>query len=140
MSKEKLKKATLEALLERKLQRERDSHSIKEIDVPAIGMSITAVKQPLSKVSDILDELQEDNISFSKTLDIYKQLIYLCVPLFHDEKLQEAYQCSEPYDVVTAVLEDNIGGLVKLAETILDMYGFTEIMNDVKNSSAQTES
>lgn len=140
MNKEKLEKATLEALLERKLQKERDSYGIKEIDVPAIGMSITAVKQPISKVSDILDELEKDDISFSKTLDIYKQLIYLCVPLFHDKKLQEAYQCSEPYDVVVAVLDDNIGGIVKLAETILAMYGFTEIMNDVKNSSAQTES
>lgn len=140
MNNEKLKKATLDALLERKLQREQGSFGIKEIEVAAIGMTLTAVKQPLSKVSDILDELQEHDITFGKTLDIYKQLIYLCVPLFHDEKLQAAYQCPEPYDVVNAVLEDNVGGIVKLAEGILDMYGFTDIMNDVKNSSAQTES
>jgi hypothetical protein len=75
MNKEKLKKATLEALLKRKLQKERDSYGIKEIDVPAIGMSITAVKQPISKVSDILDELEKDDISFSKTVSLLFDII-----------------------------------------------------------------
>ncbi len=127
------KKATLEALLERKMQREKDNYGIKVINVGSIGMSITAAKQPLSAVSDILDDLQTGDIKFSDTLDIYKRLIYLCVPLFHDEKLQKAYACAEPYDVVTAVLEDNIGALTDIAEAILDMYGFSDIVDKVKN-------
>lgn len=141
MGKEQLKKATLEALLDRKLQREQGSYGIKVINVPSLEMSVTAVKQPLSAVSDILDDLQTGKkMKFSETLDIYKQLIYLCVPLLHDEKLQAAYDCTEPYDVVTAVLEDNLGAITNLAEAILGMYGFQDIMDEIKNSSGQTKS
>lgn len=135
MSQEKLKKATLEALLERKLQREKESFGIKTVNVSSLGMSLTIIKQPLGAVSDILDDLQTaENIKFSETLDIYKRLLYLCIPLFHDEKLQKAYECVEPYDVVTAVLDDNIGEIRNIAVDILDMYGFAEILNNVKNS------
>ena len=129
-----LTKATLESLLERKVQIDRDSNGgIKEVEIKSLGMKLTVVKQPLTRVSSILDDLQGNDTKFSTMLDIYKQLIYLCVPLFHDKKLQEAYECVEPFDVVTAVLEENIGALTKLAEAILDMYGLQDIVNDLKN-------
>lgn len=140
MNKEKLKKATLEALLERKMQRDKDNFGVKVVNVPSLSMSFTIVKQPLGAVSDILDDLQTDKIKFSETMDIYKRLLYLCIPLFHDEKLQKAYDCVEPYDVVTAVLEDNIGEIRNIAVEILDLYGFAELLDTVKNSSSQTES
>ena len=126
-------KATIEALLERKMQKNQEGFGTKEIEIKSLGMTITAVKQPLSRVSSILDDLQGNETKFSTMLDIYKQLIYLCVPLFHDKKLQDAYDCAEPYDVVTAVLEENIGALTKVAEAILDMYGLQDIVSDLKN-------
>ena len=126
-------KATIEALLERKMQKNQEGFGTKEIEIKSLGMTITAVKQPLSRVSSILDDLQGNETKFSTMLDIYKQLIYLCVPLFHDKKLQEAYDCAEQYDVVTAVLEENIGALTKVAEAVLDMYGLQDIVSDLKN-------
>jgi len=126
-------KATIEALLERKMQKNQEGFGTKDIEIKSLGMTITAVKQPLSRVSSILDDLQGNETKFSAMLDIYKQLIYLCVPLFHDKKLQEVYDCAEPYDVVTAVLEENIGALTKVAEAILDMYGLQDIVSDLKN-------
>ena len=130
---DKFKKATLESLLERKMQKDQGNTGIKEVEIKSLGMTLTVVKQPLSSVSGILDDLQGNDTKFSVMLDIYKQLIYLCVPLFHDQKLQTAYNCAEPYDVVTAVLDENIGALTKLAEAILDMYGLQDIVNDLKN-------
>ena len=121
------------ALLVRKMQKNQEGFGTKDIEIKSLGMTITAVKQPLSRVSSILDDLQGNETKFSTMLDIYKQLIYLCVPLFHDKKLQEVYDCAEPYDVVTAVLEENIGALTKVAEAILDMYGLQDIVSDLKN-------
>ena len=115
------------------MQKRQEGFESKEIAIKSLGMTITVVKQPLSRVSSILDDLQGNETKFSTMLDIYKQLIYLCVPLFHDKKLQEAYECAEPFDVVTAVLEENIGALTKLAEAILDMYGLQDIVSDLKN-------
>ena len=48
-------------------------------------------------------------------------------------RLSEAYDCIEPYDVVTAVFDDNIGAIGKLAEFILDLYGMQDVVDDVKN-------
>ena len=130
---DKFKKATLESLLDRKMQKDQGNTGIKEVEIKSLGMTLTVVKQPLSSVSGILDDLQGNDIKFSAMLDIYKQLIYLCVPLFHDTKLQTAYNCVEPFDVVTAVLDENIGAITKLAEAILDMYGLQDIVDNLKN-------
>ena len=51
-------KATIEALLERKMQKNQEGFGTKDIEIKSLGMTITAVKQPLSRVSSILDDLQ----------------------------------------------------------------------------------
>ena len=125
-----MKKATLEDLLARKASSKLVT---KEVDVPAIGMSVTVVKQPLGSVSSFLDEMKP-GLTISQQLDIYKGLIYTCVPLFRDEKLQKAYECAEPYDVIPAVFEDNILAIQALGDEILGLYGFADMINEIKNS------
>lgn len=127
-----MQKATIEALLAQKEARQKEALKTKEVEVPALGMTLTIVKQPLSAVSGFFDEMQE-NLSFSKSIDIYNGLIYTCTPLFHDKKLQDAYECAEPYDIVPALFDDNVMAIQALGNEILKLYGFDEVINNLKN-------
>ena len=122
-------RATIEALLARK---EKSGPKIKEVHVDALDMDMVVEKKPLSVVAGFFDEINS-NISFSKSIEIYKEIIYTCVPIFHDKKLQEAYGCAEPYDIVPAVFDDNVMAMQELGNEILAMYGFDELIQNVKN-------
>lgn len=122
-------KATIEALLARK---DKGVLKTKEVNVPALDMDLVVEKKPLSVVAGFFDDMRAD-MSFSKSIEIYKELIYTCVPLFHDKKLQEAYNCAEPYDVVPAVFDDNVMAIQALGNEILSLYGFDELIQQVKN-------
>lgn len=122
-------KATIEALLARK---DKGVLKTKEVYVPALGMDVVVEKKPLSVVAGFFDDMRAD-MSFSKSIEIYQELIYTCVPIFHDKKLQDAYECAEPYDVIPAVFDDNVMAIQALGNEILSMYGFDEIIQNVKN-------
>ena len=122
-------KATIEALLARK---DKGSLKTKEVHVPALGMDVVVEKKPLSVVAGFFDDMRSD-MSFSKSIEIYQELIYTCVPIFHDKKLQEAYGCAEPYDIIPLVFDDNVMAIQALGNEILSMYGFDEIIQNVKN-------
>ena len=83
---------------------------------------------------ELFEEEMKPGLTISQQLDIYKGLIYTCVPLFRDEKLQQAYEVAEPYDVVPAIFDDNILAIQSLGDEILGLYGFADMINEVKNS------
>lgn len=122
-------KATIGALLARK---DKGVLKTKEVYVPVLGMDVVVEKKPLSVVAGFFDDMRAD-MSFSKSIEIYQELIYTCVPIFHDKKLQDAYECAEPYDVIPAVFDDNVMAIQALGNEILSMYGFDEIIQNVKN-------
>ena len=122
-------KATIEALLARK---DKGALTTKEVYVPALDMDVVVEKKPLSVVAGFFDEMRTD-MRFSKSIDVYKELIYACVPIFHDKRLQDAYSPVEPYDIVPAIFDDNVMAIQALGNEILSMYGFDEIIQNVKN-------
>lgn len=120
-------KIKLEDLLNRHL---KDGFQSKDVTVDSLGGEITIVKQPLTTIMRIIDGLDESERMSSK-FDVFAQLIYQCVPLLHDKKLQEKYECAEPQDIVMKVLNDNMNDLEKLANNILAFYGLdSEKMKD----------
>ena len=125
-----MKKATKELLLERATKK-KEASKYKEYNCDAIGGALTIKRLPIAQICDILD--MAEGSSARENLDLYKELIYKSVPLFQDQDLIEAYDCVEPYDVVTAVFDENIGAISKLAEFILDLYGMQNVAEDIKN-------
>ena len=125
-----MKGATKELLLERATKHKEES-KYKDYPCDALGSTLTIKRLPIAQVCDILD--MEEGSTAREHLDLYKELIYKSVPLFQDKDLLEVYDCIEPYDVVTAVFDDNIGAIGKLAEFILDLYGVQDVVEDVKN-------
>lgn len=117
-----IKKATLEELIRRKEQGAAEKMQTKEIEVPAIGLSFVVIKQPLTRVLNLMDQYK-DRDGLGAQFEMYKELIYMSVPLFQSQELQGLYDCVEPYDVVSAVLEDNLTAIGELGEGISDLYG-----------------
>ena len=125
-----MKRATKELLLER-ATKHKEENKYKDYPCDALGSTLIIRRLPLAQVCDIVDMV--DGNTARENLDLYKELIYKSVPLFQDKDLLEAYNCVEPYDIVTAVFDDNLGAIGKLAEFILDLYGMQDAVDDVKN-------
>ena len=124
------KKATIEDLIARKVQSDDDKLKVKLVDI-ADGLAL--------EVLTLLDGVEDDK-SLTQSVGFMQQLVYESCPMLHDKALQNAYECVEPYDIVLAVLNDNIGVLSDLTEAIMDFYGLSAekkdegLASEVKNS------
>lgn len=119
-----MKKATLEALIERKSK--QDKEVLKNIEIKSIGLSFDVVKMPLSQMLGIMDKYDIDNGNYTEKFAMFKELVYMSIPLFRNDKLIELYNCIEPTDVVTAVLDDNLEAITELATAIMKIYGLSD--------------
>ena len=132
------KKATIEDLIARKVQSDDDKLKVKLVDITD-DLALEVRKQKLNKVLSLLDGVDDDK-SLTQGVEFMQQLVYESCPMLHDKNLQEAYECVEPYDIVLAVLNDNIGVLSDLAEAIMDFYGLSMdkkdegLAEEIKNS------
>lgn len=128
------KKITLEELIARKEQSQRDKLEYKEIEVKILGGDITVKKLPLATILRMLDDAG-DKRTATEAMEFSKQLIYKSCPLLQDKKLQSAYseQITEPFDIVTAVFDDNVGVINDITENILSFYGMSEAEKEIKN-------
>lgn len=129
-----MKKATLEDLLARKSQATQAKMMIKDIDVPALGMSVTVEKLPLSRMLSLIDKYRGDDTLAGK-FELYKEVIYNSVPLFRSNKLQEAYEVADPMDIIPVIFESNLLAITKLGDQITDMYGLNDnkVVDEIKN-------
>lgn len=126
------KKVTLETLIARKQQGELDKLRVKEVYVKELEGAIVVKKVPIDKVLGLLDGINTVE-SLKDNIRMMVELIYYSCPIMQDKTLQEVYECVEPYDVVLAVLNDNIADLNQLAEEILEFYGLSDLEDKVKN-------
>ena len=126
-----MQKATLEALLERKTQAMKAKMAVKEINVPVLGMALTVEKLPLARVLNLIDKYKDDD-SLNGKFELYKELIYISVPLFRST---QAYEVVEPSDIVTLLFEQNLTAITSLGDKIAAMYGINgaEAVEEVKN-------
>jgi len=116
------KKLNLSDLLARKESRKNDRPEYKVVNVPELGGGLEIRRLPLLKFLDMMDGINEYSSpaeSMQKQIDI----IYESVPLFHNSELQEAYECAEPTDIVTKVLNENMGALTEILTAIFSFYG-----------------
>lgn len=120
---------TVESLMQRAEQRKNDKVKIKEIYNKMLNGNLVVKRMPLAKIIDLLDKFDEESLKLNDCIELYKELIYKCCPVLQDKELQEAFDCAEPYDIVTEVFEDNVGEITAFAEEILAMYGMAEGKN-----------
>ena len=129
-----MKKATLEDLIARKSQAMKAQMVIKVIEIPVLGMSVTVEKQPLARVLNLIDKYKDDD-SLAGKFEMYKELIYMSVPLFRSQKLLEAYDVVDNLDIITILFEQNLMAITKLGDEISEMYGLNDnkAVDELKN-------
>ena len=132
-TKDSMKKLTLDALIAKKEQREANQTEYREVPVESLGGTLTIKKLPLSQMLELMDA-QDENAGMKENVEFEVELIYRCCPMFQDKKLQAAYECAEPYDVVYRVMDDDLGAIGELSTAILDFYGMGDsVREQLKN-------
>jgi hypothetical protein len=119
-------KITFESLMQRAEQRKNDKIKTKEVYNKMLDGNLVIKRIPLTKIVDLLDVLDGENVKLNDCVELYKELIYKCCPVLQSKELQEEFGCAEPYDIVTEVFEDNVGEISAVAQEILAMYGMAE--------------
>ena len=118
------KKLTLEDLLDRARQRDSDKIQIREYFSEELGGNIAVTKMPLRKLTAFLDRADDgDSNAITSNLDMNIELVYKSVPMLQNKELQAAYDCVEPYDIVTKVFNDNLGEIQDITNFIMSLYG-----------------
>ena len=118
------KKLTLEDLLDRARQRDSDKIQIREYFSEELGGNIAVTKMPLRKLTAFLDKADDgDSNAITSNLDMNIELVYKSVPMLQNKELQAAYDCVEPYDIVTKVFNDNLGEIQDITNFIMSLYG-----------------
>lgn len=117
-------KLTLEDLLDRARQRDNDKIQIREYFSEELGGNIAVKKMPLRKLTAFLDKADDgDSNAITSNLDMNIELVYKSVPMLQNKELQAAYDCVEPYDIVTKVFNDNLGEIQDITNFIMSLYG-----------------
>ena len=125
-------KLTLEQLIARKLKNE-GQETVKEVELSCLGGSILIKKIPLPRIINSIADIE--NADGNKKFEAFTEIVYNCCPIMHEKKLQEAYECAEPTDIVCKLLNDDVGALITLATEIMSMYGMDSenLLDKLKN-------
>jgi len=122
-----MSKVTLEQLIARKAQSEQSKTKVKEIYSEELDGTILAKKLPLEKFFDILDM---DRDTSESTFKANCMLIYQSCDIFHNSELIKEFGCKEPYEIVSAVLCENLYDIGKIADEITKLYGDKKTKNN----------
>lgn len=121
---EKITKLTLDEMIRRaeQVKEAKSKNNTKELYIESLDGTIVLSKPTRSQVADALDMGSSES-------DAY--LIYECVkePSLKSQKLQEAYGCVEPLDIVDKIFEP--GELTNIAKKTLEFAGYSD--NSVKD-------
>lgn len=131
MGKEKLAKATKEALLARAEQSKDDKLKYRSYECEELGMTLLLKRLPIFRICEIMDMSEDDTMK--EAMEINCNIIYESTPLFQDKELQAAYGCIEPTEIVTKVMNENMNEIEKMCAFIMGGYGMADQVEKVKN-------
>ena len=123
-------KLTLDELIRRKMQIPEAKRKRKKppVYVESLGGCITLIEPTREMIKDIqdMDDIDKAN----------KYAIYNCTiePSLKNGELQEAYECSEPYDIVDKLFKYN--EILQIASVLNDMLGINKgvtVVEEIKN-------
>lgn len=128
MSNEAIKKLTFDDLIRRKTQREEERNQTKEIEAPSMGGTLVFSKPDEDEILNIMDKLG-DNRKLQDVAKAYRELIYNCCNMLHDDNLQKEYGVVDPYDIVDKIFTKQ--DILKIGNELTAFSGVNS--NSIKN-------
>lgn len=123
------KKITLDMLMAKAEQRKQAEKVYLESYSEALGGNLVVEKIGLSRILECMDQYDVDTFAGSKEASV--DIIYMSCPMLRNPEVQAAFGCSEPSDIVSAVLDDNMKDINNIVADIKSMYGMADGKNEV---------
>lgn len=98
-----LKKASLEQLIQKKLEKDGKINAIKEIYVKSLDSTITVNNPSDTQKIEFADKTKTG--SYVDMMEAYSRLIYDCCPMLRSKELQQSIGVNYPYDTVKAIFD-----------------------------------
>lgn len=115
-----MKKITIEELLSQKKVTKTKKEMFFESE--SLERRFDFEKINSSKVMEILEDVKKGIMTVH---DANLYIIYLSVPLFHNEQLLAQYEIKgSPYKIVEEIFDNNVLEITGFADKILAIYGF----------------
>ena len=130
----KLKKLTLENLLDRK--GEQDKMGLSTLDIDSLGASIEIVKLKTRKILEIIDKYNVNDEQATSGFDMMCETIYKSVPMLQQNDLKSQLNVPTPYEVVGELF--SFGEIEKIYTYIMSLHGITDkektpVNDEIKN-------
>lgn len=127
---DKQTKLTLDELIRRKMQIQEAKKKRKKtvVFIESLGGNITLIEPTKEMIKDIqeIDDVDKAN----------KYAIYNCTiePYLKSDKLQEEFECSEPYDIVDKLF--SFSEIMQISSILNNMLGMDKgvtVVEEIKN-------
>lgn len=130
----RLKKLTLENLLDRKSK--QDKMGLYTIDVDSLNASVPIVKLKTRKMCEIMDKYNVKQGSITSNYDMMCELIYKSVPILQKDDLKSQLNVPTPYEVVGELF--SFDEIEKISLHIMELHGLTDekqtpVNDEIKN-------
>lgn len=94
-----------------------------EVYVESLGGVIVLKQIPFSTLVRILDEaVSAEGRSIVAIGEAVKMIIFNSCLLLQDTKLQEVYECAEPYDIVEKIFGADFMAIGEIGDSLLKLY------------------
>ena len=137
-----MKRLGLSDFLELKARR-GNGEQIKEYKSEFLNGTIAVKRISPYKVTELMDKVRgNEGEESTNGLKSNIELIYKHCPDFQNGDLIKKFECSEPYDIVLKIFDNNVGAINDFSTFILSLYGMLEykeekgkskIGEDIKN-------
>jgi len=125
------RKATLNDLLKKKIQKDEDKLKTKDIFVASMDAYLT-FKTPSEQLAlDVIDDIQ-DAKDTSKMVKGFEKLIYHCCDLLQNPDLHKELGVVDPLDTVDVLFD--LGEKLAIGEQLMDLVNVDGKVKVIKNS------
>jgi len=134
MSKQLMKKATLNDFLAKKLKKEENANKTLDIKVTSMDRVLVVKKPTDEEILDYLDDIGEDK-SARVAIEQTMKLFYRKCPELQNTELHESLEIKDPYDVINVLFDmEDKNEIMEQFATLLGKI--KEVDKEIKNSSS----
>jgi len=129
MEKDKNKKITLEELVARKLQRDKEKLAVKAIYIESLGGELIFKKIKDVKILELAGKIEDNKVS--ELYPVFVELIYESCDMLQSAELHKKCEITDPLDIVAALLP--INDVLEVGTKLLEFFEVGEKLEEAKN-------
>lgn len=126
---DKNKRLTLEELVAKKMQRDKDKLAVKAIYIESLGGELIFKKIKDTELLELAGRIEDYKVS--ELYPVFTEMIYESCDMLQSEELHKKCDVIDPYDIVPALLP--INDVIEVGTKLLEFFEVGEKVEKVKN-------